>query len=72
MTKCIEMFKRTRHQIPPRGKVIVRDAFFGTELPYDWSHFGKVDVVNAGEQMVFNVVMDPTIHATQYLKIYII
>ena len=62
MTKNIQMLHSALCQLPQRGKVIVRDALLSTVLLNDWPHLGKVDVVNAGEQMVFNM----KVHAAIY------
>ena len=67
MTKYIQMHHSALSQLPQRGKVIVRDALLSAVLLYDWPHLGKVDVVNAGEQVVFDVLVHAAIYQTQQL-----
>ena len=64
----VKVLHKTLEVVPHGGEVAVWNALLGAELPHNGLHLGKVVVVHAGEQVVFDVVVDaavdPACHST--------
>ena len=68
IAKHVEVLDEAFEVAPHRWEVVVGDALFSAELHDDWPQLGEVHVVDAWEEVVFNVVVDAALYEARELS----